>query len=67
MDTQKILPRSEVPEELTWDLRDIFPSDEAWRAEYDALAAVPRRSPPSAGRSAAARRTCWRGCACRTR
>ena len=41
MDTQKILPRSEVPEELTWDLRDIFPSDEAWRAEYDALAAVP--------------------------
>ena len=40
MDTQKILPRSEVPEELTWDLRDIFPSDEAWRAEYDALAAV---------------------------
>ena len=42
MDTQKILPRSEVPEELTWDLRDIFPSDEAWRAEYDALAAVPK-------------------------
>ena len=41
MDTQKILPRSEVPEELTWDLRDIFPSDEAWHAEYDALAAVP--------------------------
>ena len=41
MDTQKILPRSEVPEELTWDLRDIFPSDEAWRAESDALAAVP--------------------------
>ena len=41
MDTQKILPRSEVPQELTWDLRDIFPSDEAWRAEYDALAAVP--------------------------
>lgn len=41
MDTQIILPRSEVPEELTWDLRDIFPSDEAWRAEYDALAAVP--------------------------
>ena len=43
MDTQKIPLRSEVPEELTWDLRDIFPSDEAWRAEYDALAAVPEQ------------------------
>ena len=65
MDTQKILPRSEVPQELTWDLRDIFPSDEAWRAEYDALAivaAVGRKmayQPGSSGRPCA-RRFCPR-------
>ncbi len=33
--------RSEVPEEFTWNLADIFPSDEAWYAEYEALKAVP--------------------------
>ena len=33
--------RSEVPVENTWDLTDIFPSDEAWLAEYEALKASP--------------------------
>ena len=31
------LKRSEIPVEFTWDLTDIFPSDDAWRAEYEAL------------------------------
>lgn len=35
--TQTILPRNEVPRAFTWDLTDIFPSDEAWLAEYEAL------------------------------
>jgi len=29
--------RSEVPEEFTWNLKDLFESDEAWFAEYEAL------------------------------
>lgn len=33
----KIPLRHEVPEALTWDLRDIFPTDEAWLQEYEAL------------------------------
>ena len=37
MADRKIPQRSEVAEELTWDLRDIFPTDEAWRQEYEAL------------------------------
>jgi len=32
---QKRLTRSEVPEELTWDLSDIFPSVETWEAEFN--------------------------------
>jgi len=32
--------RNEVPEKLTWDLRDIFESDEAWFEENDALKAL---------------------------
>ena len=31
-----ILPRSEVPEEFTWNLGDMFESDAAWLAEYEA-------------------------------
>ncbi len=31
----KPLPkRSEVPEEVTWDIKSVFPSDEAWEAAY---------------------------------
>ncbi len=39
----EILKRSEVPEEYTWNLKDIFKSDEAWLAEYEALKAYPEK------------------------
>lgn len=41
MDGNTILKRSEVPEELTWNLKDIFESDDLWFAEYEALKSVP--------------------------
>ena len=41
MDLTKIPERSEIPEEFTWDLRDLFPDDEAWQAEYRALLEMP--------------------------
>ncbi len=37
------IKRSEVPVEFTWDLTDVFESDEAWRAEYEALRGAPAR------------------------
>ncbi len=37
MDLTKIPDRSEIPEEYTWDLRDLFPDDESWAQEYRAL------------------------------
>ena len=41
MNARPIPKRSEVPAEDTWDLSHIFPSDEAWQAEYEALKALP--------------------------
>jgi len=41
MSKRAIPKRSEVPAEDTWDLSDIFPSDEAWQAEYEAMKALP--------------------------
>ena len=41
MAEEKILKRSEVPEEYTWNLKDMFESDEAWLAEFEALKAYP--------------------------
>lgn len=36
------LTRQEVPEELTWNLKDIFPNDQAWEAALDGvLASLP--------------------------
>ena len=29
--------RSQVPEEYTWNLGDIFPTEDDWKAEYEAL------------------------------
>ena len=43
MDPKTILPRDQVPEEFTWNLGDIFESDEAWLKEYEALKALPER------------------------
>lgn len=38
-----LLKRSEVPEEFTWKLSDIFPSDQAWEEENEALKLMPER------------------------
>ena len=38
-----LLKRSEVPEEFTWKLSDIFPSDEAWEEENEALKLIPAK------------------------
>lgn len=42
MDGKTILPRSEVPEEFTWDLSHVFASDDKWNEELEALKAYPR-------------------------
>ncbi len=40
---QKILKRNEVPVENTWNLADMFESDDAWLAEYEALKEIPAK------------------------
>ena len=42
--------RSEVPEELTWNLKDMFESDEAWMAEYELLKEMPAQIAAFQGR-----------------
>ncbi|MGX8692364.1 MAG: oligoendopeptidase F [Clostridia bacterium] len=42
--------RSEVPEALTWNLKDMFESDEAWMAEYESLKEMPRQITAFQGR-----------------
>ena len=49
MDGKTILPRSEVPEEFTWDLSHIFASDDKWNEELEALKAYPERMAACAG------------------
>ena len=49
MTEQKIPVRAEVPEENTWRLEDIFPTDEAWKAEYEALQKTPEQIAAYAG------------------
>ncbi|MBK3494901.1 oligoendopeptidase F [Viridibacillus sp. YIM B01967] len=36
----KVLTRQEVPVEFTWRLEDIFPTDEAWEAEFKEISAL---------------------------
>ena len=55
MADRPIPARSEVPEESTWNLKDVFESDEAWQAEDE--------SKRSAADSARARRRFWSGSA----
>ena len=43
MTNRKIPQRSEVAAEHTWNLQDIFASDAAWLAEYEALRAYPEK------------------------
>ena len=49
MDENRIPERREIPEEFTWDLRDIFESDEAWLEEYRALMEMPEQIGAFAG------------------
>ena len=47
----KTIPqRAEVPEESTWDLSALFPSDEAWQAEFEAVRDAAKALPTYAGR-----------------
>ncbi|MBR0040226.1 MAG: oligoendopeptidase F [Oscillospiraceae bacterium] len=50
MAENRIPKRSEVPAEFTWDLRDMYPDDEAWKAEYEALLQMPSRIESFRGR-----------------
>lgn len=43
MTNQSIPKRSEVPEEMTWNLKDMFESDQAWMAEYEAMKEFPAK------------------------
>ena len=43
MTNQSIPKRSEVPEEMTWNLKDMFESDQAWMAEYEAMKDFPAK------------------------
>ena len=43
MANQTIPQRSEVPEEYTWNLKDLYESDQAWNEEYKALKALPEQ------------------------
>ncbi len=47
---QKILKRSEVSVENTWNLADMFESDEAWLSEYEALKELPTKIAAFQGR-----------------
>ena len=48
--SEKILKRSEVPEEFTWNLKDMFESDEKWLDEMESLKQVPERIQAYQGR-----------------
>ena len=41
---QTIPKRGDVPQEYTWNVADIFPSDEAWSTEYEALKEIPAKA-----------------------
>lgn len=45
-----VLKRNEMPVEDTWNLSDIFASDEAWQKEYEALKAYPEKISAFAGK-----------------
>ena len=44
MAEDRLRKRSEMPEEFTWKLEDIFSSDEAWMDEYRALGEIPGKA-----------------------
>lgn len=50
MENSAVPKREQVPEEHTWNLGDIFESDEAWFAENEALKALPEKLAAFKGR-----------------
>ena len=50
MAEERIPKRSEVPVEYTWALEDIYPTDEAWRADFEKMQAMPERVKAFKGR-----------------
>ena len=50
MADNKIPARKDVPEEFTWNLKDLFESDELWLEEYEALKGMPQRFAAFQGR-----------------
>ena len=40
MDTDKVLNRKEVPEEMTWDLEVIYSTNEDWEKDFAAIPAL---------------------------
>lgn len=49
-DVKKIPTRSEVAEEDTWAIHDLFETDEAWEEEFVALKELSKQAPAYAGR-----------------
>lgn len=43
MASRPVVKRSEVEEKFTWNLHDIFESDEAWENEYTSLKSMPEK------------------------
>ena len=67
MANQIIPQRSEVPEEYTWNLKDLYESDQAWNEEYEALKALPKQIAAFRGTLGRTARTCWHGSGSRIR
>lgn len=49
-EAKKIPERSEIPEHETWNLTDLYPSDEAWQADFEAAQTLTKQLPGYAGR-----------------
>ncbi len=47
--SNQILVRNEVPEELTWRLEDIFANDAQWEEEYKEVAEIAKKAPSYKG------------------
>ena len=50
MSEERIPKRSEIPEESKWALEDIYPSDEAWEADFEKFKSFPERVASYKGR-----------------
>lgn len=47
---ERIPKRSEVPEEFRWAIEDIYPTDEAWKADFEKFSALPDKIASYKGR-----------------